>query len=107
MQCRFLSFQPGWAVDGTTHGQTSVKFVLQGCHVSDMAPSTQLKEAVADVKEGIRAILLGPPGAGKGTQVSCGQSLALASSDWDFRRMAVSRPGEANANTNQLLEHFF
>lgn len=41
-----------------------------------MAPVTQLKETVADVQEGIRAILLGPPGAGKGTQVGAGGAAA-------------------------------
>lgn len=46
-----------------------VKFLPWSRPGSDMAPSAQLKEAIADVQEGIRAVLLGPPGAGKGTQV--------------------------------------
>lgn len=49
--------------------QTLSKFLPRWSCGTDMAPSTQLKEAIADVQEGIRAILLGPPGAGKGTQV--------------------------------------
>ena len=51
------------------HGRTLIKLLPRRSPGPDMAPSTQMKEAIADVQEGIRAILLGPPGAGKGTQV--------------------------------------
>lgn len=36
-----------------------------------MAPNVPAAEPVPESPKGIRAVLLGPPGAGKGTQVSC------------------------------------
>ena len=36
-----------------------------------MAPNVPTAEPVPENPKGIRAVLLGPPGAGKGTQVSC------------------------------------
>ena len=61
----FPRSSPSWQREITTRAFN----ILSCSHTVDMAPVTQLKEAVADMQEGIRAILLGPPGAGKGTQV--------------------------------------
>lgn len=36
-----------------------------------MAPNVPAAEPATEYPKGIRAVLLGPPGAGKGTQVSC------------------------------------
>lgn len=36
-----------------------------------MAPNVPAAEPAPECPKGIRAVLLGPPGAGKGTQVSC------------------------------------
>lgn len=36
-----------------------------------MAPNVPAAEPAPENPKGIRAVLLGPPGAGKGTQVSC------------------------------------
>lgn len=40
-----------------------------------MAPNVPAPEPAPESPKGIRAVLLGPPGAGKGTQVSCGAGL--------------------------------
>lgn len=42
-----------------------------------MAPNAPAAEEARKSPQGIRAVLLGPPGAGKGTQVSCRAGLDI------------------------------
>lgn len=69
-----------------------------------MAPNVPAAEPAPECPKGIRAVLLGPPGAGKGTQVSCraglgGGACGTPRSGRPAVRMALARdrglrPGE-------------
>lgn len=64
--------------------------------MADMAPSALAPEP--ESRKGIRAVLLGPPGAGKGTQVSVrstlgGESRGAARSGRSESRKLLSRSG--------------
>lgn len=64
--------------------------------MADMAPNALAPEP--ESQKGIRAVLLGPPGAGKGTQVSVcsapgGGTRGGARSERSESRKLLSRPG--------------